>query len=357
MPAGTARDRWPAWPVAPGYLTPHGATAVRLLGLADRAWLRGAGLLQRSGCPDAEMVSLRSDSDQRTIATGDAYLEGLAGGCGLANQHAPQDEADPLFANAGEGDRPLDPARADRAVAAALGPRGIAGVEADNRDVLARLDRILCGDAADGCGVAATPSAIVSASRDKRPKLAGALDRGSTAAQILLLEYAEGKPMAEVGWGRATATDVTALGALHSTEFALLARPLYLAARNSEPIARAIVALLADADPRAPRVGVIVGHDTNVASLGGLLDLHWQVPGYARDDPPPGGAIVIELLRDHAGRGFVRASFRAQTLDQLRGLTTPDRDQRAAMPIAGCPTLCPLERFRALIDGRLASAR
>ena len=356
MPAGTARDPWPSWPVAPGYLTPHGAAAVRLLGLADRAWLGKAGLMPRSGCPAAGLVALHSDSDQRTIATGDAYLDGLARGCDIANRHEAQDHPDPLFATAGEGDLPFDPDRANKAVAGTLGPKGIAGVEADRRDVLARLDHILCGARAASCGVARTPTTIVPAGPGKRPKLAGALDRGSTAAQIVLLEYAEGKPMAEVGWGRATAADVTALGALHSTEFALLARPPYLAARNSEPIARAILASLAATGPAAARVSVIVGHDTNVASLGGLLDLHWQVPGYAADDPPPGGAILLELLRDRSGRRFVRARFRAQTLDALRTLAPLDRpgnETRKILPIGGCSATCPLDRFRALIEARL----
>jgi 4-phytase/acid phosphatase len=32
MPADATPERWPAWPVAPGWLTPHGAQAVARLG-------------------------------------------------------------------------------------------------------------------------------------------------------------------------------------------------------------------------------------------------------------------------------------------------------------------------------------
>ena len=359
MPAGTTPERWPEWPVAPGYLTPHGAAAVRLLGEADRAWFANAGLLPRSGCPAAGAVALHSDSDQRTIATGDAYLDGLARGCGIANRHAPQEQPDPLFATAGEGEAPFDPARADAAVMQALGRRGIAGAEADERGALLRLDRILCGDVAVSCGVNATATRVVPAAPGQRPKLAGALDRGSTAAQILLLEYAEGKPMAEVGWGRVTAADVTALSSLHATEFALLARPPYLAARNGAPIARAMLAALTNSSVAAPHLTLLAGHDTNVASIGGLLDLHWSVPGFARDDPPPGGAIVLERVRDAQGRRYVRASFRAQTLEQLRKLAPLGRGAgpaRMPMTIGGCPALCPLDRFLTIVDVRLTVA-
>jgi 4-phytase/acid phosphatase len=101
------------------------------------------------------------------------------------------------------------------------------------------------------------------------------------------------------------------------------------------------------------RVTALVGHDTNVASLGGLLDMHWRIPGYAPDDPPPGGAIQFELLRNRQGDGFVRASFRAQTLDALRRGTGTSVSQ--PLRIAGCAMLCPLDRFTAIVEKGLAA--
>ncbi len=343
MPVGIAADAWPSWPVAPGELTPHGAEAITLLGKDDRTAF-GASIGMAAGCPAAGAVRVRSDSDQRTIATGDAFLAGFAPGCGIANSHSPQGEADPLFAAAGEESR-IDPAKADQAVAAALGPGGIGGVEAVERTLLTRLDKILCGEKTFACGVSGEPSRILPAAPDKRPKLAGALDRGSTAAQILLLEYAEGKPMADVGWGRATASDVTALSRLHAVEFALLARPPYLAARNIAPIAKEFLAAVTET---APKLTVIVGHDTNVASLGGLLGLHWRAPGYAEDDPPPGGALIFTILGDGKGKQFVRAEFRAQSLEQLRALK-PGADYRVPLAIRRCAPLCPLPQFERLM--------
>lgn len=347
MPAGIAADPWPRWSITPGYLTAHGAAAVRLLGAADRDYWIAAGLLKRGGCPQA--IALASDSDQRTIATGDAWAAGLAPGCAVANRHRPQDTPDPLFLNAGENGVAFDPARADAAVAEVLGAGGVAAAESTQQKLLSRLDRILCGSANAGCGVAQHPTGIVPAGADKRPKMKGALDQGSTAAQILLLEYAEGWPTAQVGWGRATAADITALSALHATEFAILARPPYLAAANAAPLVRQMLAALTD---RAAAVTMLVGHDTNVASLAGMLDLHWQAPGFARDDPPPGGALLFELLRDKAGVHFVRASFRAQSLDQIRGLKRA-APYRVTMPIPGCAAPCPLARFTALVSERL----
>jgi 4-phytase/acid phosphatase len=349
--AGVAAEAWPAWPVNPGWLTPPGAAAVRILGGYDRVLLARSGLFAAKGCPAADGVALVSDSDQRTIATGDAYLEGLAPGCGIANVHRPQDQPDPMFGAIEAGAGGFDAARARAAVEQALGSGGIAAAEAEQRDALARIDRIYCGSATTGCGVTARPSGLADIQPGKRPKLTGALDLGSTAGQILLLEYGDGKPMAEVGWGRASRADVTAVGALHAAEFRILARPLYIAARNVAPIAKTMLGALTDA--KAAKLTVIVGHDTNVANLGGLLDIHWQADGLAADDPPPGGAIGFALLRDAQGGRFVRAIFRSQSLDQMRGLKPPAAKDFVQLAIPGCPGPCRLDTFERLMNEQL----
>ena len=314
MPASVTPERWPAWPVAPGWLTPHGAQAVTALASSDRRYLMTAALLPARGCPASGTVAIIADSDERTIATAQAWARGLAPGCAIAIDHHPQGEQEPRF-NPYHAGVTLDAADANASVAAAIGPGGLAALDRQYRPLLARLDAILCPGTQAGCGVGGTPTGYVEARADARPKLRGALDQGSTAAQILLLEYADGKPPAEIGWGRATPADITTLSALHALEFRLLARPL--------PLARANLALLTPIIARGlttgdARVTVISGHDTQVASLGGLLGLHWRVPGFAEDDPAPGGAIIIERGHDAKGTRRLRARYRAQPLDALR---------------------------------------
>jgi len=347
MPVGFARDAWPKWSVTPGYLTERGAKAITLAGRADRAAL--ADLISAGTCPAVGTVSLYSDSDQRTIATGDAWAAGFAPGCVITNTHRPQDEPDPDFNAIEMGIVDYDPAAADAVVKATLPASGIAAVEASERNNLSRIDAILCGAPSDTCGVTRKPSGLVPVASNARPKLTGALDRGSTAAQILLLEYADGKPLAEVGWGHATAADIAALGSLHATEFALLARPGYIAERNLAPIAARLRDALAPA-PDRPRVTMIVGHDTDIANLGGLLGLHWRIPGFAADDPAPGGAVILSLLRNARGARFIRVVYRAQPLDAIRALTP----QVITVPltIEGCNTLCP----RATVERLLGTA-
>lgn len=345
MPPSVTPEIWPAWGVAPGWLTSHGAAAVTALGRDDRSALQAAGVLPRAGCPAGGAVSIVADSDQRTLATARAWSEGLAPGCAVAISSHPEGEDDPLFSPPLDG-ATFNPTAADAAVAEAIGPGGLAALERHYAPLLARLDAILCGSRASDCGVRREPSAVVPAAPGQRPKMKGALDRASTAAQILLLEYAEGKPMSEVGWGRATAADVTALSAFHALEFRLLARPRAVAAANLAGVVAKIATTLKAAD--GPVVTMFSGHDTQVANLGGLLAAHWRVPGFATDDPAPGGAIVIERLHDAAGRLYVRTSYRAQTLDQLRsGGAGPAYRQPLVIP--GCNALCPVDRFVAIL--------
>jgi 4-phytase/acid phosphatase len=356
MPADVTPERWPDWPVNPGWLTPHGAQAVGALGKQDRAAFAAAGLLPARGCPAPGTVAIVADSDQRTIATAQSWSGALLPGCTVTIDHRPQDAGDPLFSPGQGGDITLDAGQAEADIAAAVGPGGIAAVEASHRPLLHRLDHILCGTRPAPCGVSATPSAIVPGAAGKRPKLSGALDRASTAAQILLLEYAEGKPLAQVGWGRASAADVTALSAFHALEFRILARPRAVAAFNVAHLAPRIALALRDDAADAPRVTMFSGHDTNVASLAGLLDLHWTAPSFAADDPAPGGAIVFERLRDAGGGIYVRAAYRSQTLRQLRTASAVPA-YRMEMRIAGCSALgidglCTMKQFLKRINTR-----
>jgi 4-phytase/acid phosphatase len=347
MPARYASDPWPAWSVNPGWLTANGAKAIAALGAADRAIYLREGLFTAKACPD---VAIIADSDQRTIATAQSWASTVAPDCTLRMDHKPQDANDPRFSAIEQGVGTIDAPAANAAMTRAIGSGGIGAVEARMRPLLRKLDAILCPAKATTCGVGGEPTTVEPAGPHKRPDMTGALDRASTAAQILLLEYADGKPMKEIGWGRATPSDVTALSEFHALEFAILARPKPIAAANLAALLPPMMDVLAG---NGPRLLMISGHDTNVANLGGMLGVHWRVPGFAADDPAPGGAIILERVKDTRGNAYVRAFYRAQTLDQIRTVSAPGA--RIAMPIPGCRArgvvgLCTLTEFQATMS-------
>lgn len=345
LPTTVEPESWPEWEVPPGWLTSHGADAIRLLAGADARRFAAEGVLPGADCPPPGGVELVADSLQRTIATGDHYLSGLTPNCPIVAEHSQQGVPDPLFSSYREAG--VSAADAQLAVDGALGPGGIAGLNRQAQPALDVVDRILCGTAEPGCGLTDLPTTIeIDPLGRKLPRATGALGYGATAAQVFMLEYADGKPLSDVGWGRASPDDLRAAGMLHAIEFAVVARPRPLAAANAGRIARRIIDALAEGPP----LTVVVGHDTDIANVGGLLDVHWSIPGFAADDPAPGGAMVFELLRNRAGAEVIRSFYRSQTLDQIRELSVGEPTWSALHPPGcGSESPCPVDTFAALL--------
>lgn len=325
LPHGMAPAPWPTWDVGWGELSHHGEKAVALLGSFDRT--RYAALLG-AGCPAIHAVA---DTDQRTVRTAQIYVAALLPGCAVAVEHKGAGESDPLF-QPFEGAVPLLSSEATLAAANAALPRG--GVAALDRDLApqwAMLDRILaCHERP--C-IAARPTAL--SAGEGKVKLAGALGLGGSFSETLALEYADGKPMGEVGWGRASREQITTLLALHAEEFALTARPVAIARAGSAKLLSAVATALSS--PDAPAYSLFVGHDGNLALIGGALGLHWHAVQFAPDDPPPGGALIFERWHNAAGRYRLTLRFRAQTLDEMRDLAPPGLHGVQTLPFVACP--------------------
>lgn len=367
VPDGYASDPWPAWQVPHGYLTAHGYQGAVLVGRWDRGMLAGRGLLPQTGCPAAGAVHVWADTDERTRETGRAFAQGLAPGCGITVGHADGHRNDPLFAPVENGAVPYDFAQARAAILA----RVDGDVDNAMPPVAAAFERLgsimgccsprLCAASGlpEGCALGDIPHVWEPAKPRHRAKFVGPLSIGGTAAQAILLQYVDGKPMSDVGWGRASVQDIELLSEIHRAEFDLLARTPYIADRSSTPIMQRVLDEF-DAADAAP-LTVLVGHDTNVANVGGMLDVHWHVSGYAADDPAVNGTLGFELLADASGARFVRVFFQAQGTLQLRDLQPLDADHPPyfaylPQPLCGQPqdrTLCTVEDFERTVREHL----
>jgi len=71
-----------------------------------------------------------------------------------------------------------------------------------------------------------------------------------------------------------------------------------------------------------------------------LLNLSWILPGYQRDDVPPGGALMLTLWHSpQTGRYWVRTQFLSQTMDQMHDGAAPTLDNPPAIAdlfVPGC---------------------
>jgi 4-phytase/acid phosphatase len=356
--ASLTRDAWPQWSTPESHLTPHGREGMRLLGAYDRLLFSAQGLLPASGCPPVGSVLIWTNSVERTVASGEALAQGLAPGCSLPVGHRAMDEPDPLFNPFDAGATDFNAEDAVRKITHEIGDPS--ALTAPHQAELHTMERVLgCQHSQSHCDIAAAP-AILRPSADRRSMdLLGPVYLASGTAQVFALEYLEGLPLQQVAWGRASREDLTQMSRLHALLFDVYARPSYMARRLASVMARRVAEDLST--PTGPTITMLVGHDNNIAALAALLDIHFQIESYGRDDPPVGGALRFELLRDaHSGERFVRLFYQAQSLDQLRYLVPLSvKSPPVTLPIdlKGCSEgvgqICRLDAFTTFMQARL----
>ena len=170
------------------------------------------------------------------------------------------------------------------------------------------------------------------------------------------------------GWGQVTAPTLRQVLPVHARVFDVVNRaPLVAWARGSSLLSEMGQALLGTHyDERCTKAALVVfvGHDTNIANLGALLGVNWQLPEYPLNSIPPAAALMLELW-EKDGQREVRVNLLAQPMSALhtpiggQGLLSP-ADLKSHAPVAAAVSAppvvgtarFPLEEFR----GRIAEA-
>ncbi|WP_448097421.1 histidine-type phosphatase [Luteibacter yeojuensis] len=345
-PAATYTDyanaAWPEWPVAPGQLTAHGREGVQAIGEQLHRQLTADGALGK-GCPTSSSLVVVGDSTPRNRDSSAALLDGLAPGCDIGYLATEGDTNNPLFHFRKDDD---DGASTSMQPAATL----------------AELQSLLLDCAGSPCAEAAKRAGkrLLPADTGKAMKLAG------TLSENLMLAYAEGMPMHDVAFGRGDVVLLGRLIALHNAQFEATKKSMPAAARAGSNLVAHIAATFDAALGKKPAVepftrskpGVVllVGHDTNLANVAGILGLDWHDP-MRPDDYPPGGAIVLSLAT-HEGHDTIRVRSLMPDMDQLR---TNRFDDMKSLPVhvAGCRLVgeCTVEEFRAIVERGVDTTR
>jgi 4-phytase/acid phosphatase len=367
-----ADQPWPQWSVPPGYLTPHGRQQMVLMGAYYRTLYASEGLLTGDATVDQARVFFRSDSDQRTTETAHDLAKGLLPSVTIDPHARPLDQLDPLFRAA---KLPIGHPNLQLGVAAVLGRIGgdAAIVSQACAPAFETLHRVLLGKSAallpGKVEVCDLPASIEPGATDHVVAMKGPLRTAMQITDNLMLEYAEGMPLSEVGWGRLSRAELTQLMQLHSLYFGLTDGTFYPAQAQGSNLASHILktmdqAATGRADPGAfgtpgHRLVILVAHDTNIINLGGLMGLSWWLPGTQANPLLPGGALIFELRQRRSDRQFtVRAYYLSQSLDQIRTLeplTLKNPPGHAPIFIPGASEAgpgfpAPLRRFQELLQ-------
>ena len=367
-----AAEPWPQWSVPPAILTPHGRQQMVLIGSYYRERYVAEGLLTGDAAKDFSQIYFRADTDQRTQETARALANGLVPGAPEPDLHAlAKDKADALFQPVRA--RPELPDRA-LAVAAVLGrmgndPRTVLRAHQDDFAALEQVLGVSSGTPSGKVALLDLPIEVHAGTYDHTVSLDGSLRTGMQIVDALILEYAEGMPMKDVGWGRLTPALLTQLITLHSLYFNLGDATFYPAQVQASNLAqhlRETIEQSVKGQPVAGALGspgqkliVVVGHDTNIVNLGGLLGVEWYLPGTQLNPVLPGGAFILELRQRRSdGRYIVRAEYMSQTLEQTRNLSPLSLATPPAVApifIPGCSEAgpgfdAPLAKFEALLQ-------
>ena len=350
-------EPFPGFSVAPGRLTPNGERAASLLGAYFHDYLIHEGLLTGDAEADLARCYFRANTIERSYMTCAQFGASLIPQANIPVHTYPSSQPDRVIDPLRAGVATVDPGLA---LAQAQGLYGSgAGLQAAYSSELALLRQVLYPAGSQPLYPPGTPpfanapqgaidpttlpfKLATNAPMHPPPQLpqyycgnvidVGGLNAVNSAADPFVMQYADGFPASQVGWGRLTPDTVSELTRLATLQIGVVMRTPYLARVQSSSIGQHILRSLqrvaeggaGDGGFGGPssQVLVIVSSDYYVAGLAGLLDLHWLLPGYQPDFCAPGGALVFELRQVRAtGQHLVRVFYTAQTFDQLRQLT------------------------------------
>jgi 4-phytase/acid phosphatase len=367
---------WPAWPVAPGVLTPHGAEALKLLGAYYRT--RYPTLFQHLSCTQPE-IYVEANTTQRTVASAHAMASGFAPECSI-DVHSRSNAPNPLFGPSTSSF--VDHQKLIDATLGRMANQPEWFVHAFTRP-LEKMHQVLADCGGADCDAAKPDFRTIdvdhgiSSPRDARTN--NPVTLGADFAENFLLEYTEGLPMNQVGWGRVDREDLNDLMEMNTRYHDFMLRTPYgaqvaasdLAAQLRDTIMSVATGVAVPGQLGTPqdRFFLLDGHDSNLSWLGGLLRLDWLLPDQTFNATPPGSALAFEIHSNSVTHlHTVQVFFISQTLDQmrfLRPLTGAEQPSIAPVFVPACsgpaPTYaCSVEDFAhavtAAIDPRFVES-
>ena len=365
--ASWSKKSWPAWPVKRGELTARGSA------LVFQQWDEMRGHLDALGVKPNE-VFICADAMQRTRATASSIAQALAPDGNIAPPLSDKEAVTPLFHPVKSGLTVLNKDLAYKDIIADAGG-SLAALKQKLSPELAVLAQI-CGplpqkscekyNLPKDANFLALPSEVSFGADGLSAKLTGGIEAASSIAEIFLLEYCQ-FPDKNSGWGMVNAEVLENILPVHTVIFDTVNRAPAVATAKAGPLAHFMVTTLLSAvadknissvvsvPARASKVCVLVGHDTNIAGVGELLGLTWQLPGFSANEIPPGSALGL-FLWQRGDKRFVTAIFSGLSLAAMHSSLQPnDTVNRNHLSLAhpirqkgGSAFECPAEDFAAL---------
>lgn len=350
--------QWPEWDVPGGQLTTKGGVLEIYMGHYMREWLAEQGMVKSGECPAPGTVYTYANSLQRTVATAQFFVTGAFPGCDVPVHHQEKmGTMDPTF----------NPVITDDS--AAFSEQAVAAMEKELSklqltDSYQLLEKIVNYKDSPACKEKQQCSLVdgkntFSAKYQQEPGVSGPLKVGNSLVDAFTLQYYEGFPMDQVAWGEIKSDQQwKVLSKLKNGYQDSLFTSPEVARNVAKPLVSYIDKALVTDRTSAPKITVLVGHDSNIASLLTALDFKPYQLHDQNERTPIGGKIVFQRWHDSkANRDLMKIEYVYQSAEQLRNadaLTLQAPAQRVTLELSGCPIdangFCPMDKFDSVLN-------
>ncbi|KEY56634.1 bifunctional glucose-1-phosphatase/inositol phosphatase [Serratia sp. DD3] len=333
---------WPQWDTPGGLLTTKGGVLEVYMGHYFNAWLKQAGVLPAEGCPAKESVYVYANSLQRTVATAQFFTSGAFPGCDITVHHQDKmGEMDPTFNPIITDTSEAFNQQALSAMNAALASQKLDASYKQLAEIIDYPHSTACTQDKQ-CDLTAEPSKM-SAVAGKEPGVSGPLKVGNSLVDAFMLQYYEGFPIKEVAWGKVTTPQQWQQLAKLKDGYqdSLFTSPV-VAQNVAKPLLTYINSvLIGERKSDSPKLTLLVGHDSNIASLLSAMKFKpYHLPNQY-EKTPIGGKLVFQRWHDTKdNRDLLKIEYVYQSTEQLRGatpLTLQNPPQRVTLALEGCP--------------------
>ncbi|EFN8360081.1 bifunctional glucose-1-phosphatase/inositol phosphatase [Escherichia coli] len=351
-------NKWPEWDVPGGQLTTKGVVLEVYMGHYMREWLAEQGMVKSGECPPPDTVYAYANSLQRTVATAQFFITGAFPGCDIPVHHQEKmGTMDPTF----------NPVITDDS--AAFSEQAVAAMEKELSklqltDSYQLLEKIVNYKDSPACKEKQQCSLVdgkntFSAKYQQEPGVSGPLKVGNSLVDAFTLQYYEGFPMDQVAWGEIKSDQQwKVLSKLKNGYQDSLFTSPEVARNVAKPLVSYIDKALVTDRTSAPKITVLVGHDSNIASLLTALDFKPYQLHDQNERTPIGGKIVFQRWHDSkANRDLMKIEYVYQSAEQLRNadaLTLQAPAQRVTLELSGCPIdadgFCPMDKFDSVLN-------
>lgn len=291
-------NKWPEWDVPGGQLTTKGGVLEVYMGHYMREWLAEQGMVKSGECPPPYTVYAYANSLQRTVATAQFFITGAFPGCDIPVHHQEKmGTMDPTF----------NPVITDDS--AAFSEQAVAAMEKELSklqltDSYQLLEKIVNYKDSPACKEKQQCSLVdgkntFSAKYQQEPGVSGPLKVGNSLVDAFTLQYYEGFPMDQVAWGEIKSDQQwKVLSKLKNGYQDSLFTSPEVARNVAKPLVSYIDKALVTDRTSAPKITVLVGHDSNIASLLTALDFKPYQLHDQNERTPIGGKIVFQRWHD-----------------------------------------------------------